>query len=124
MLRGSFTQQDGRETLAFDKRDRAITFEFGLGLHLPLVSSGLLQNICLKKSGSLAESYFKQDYCHACHTRFAVSSYFSRPARYAQDHKIKFPMLKEENVCNLFTIFESKKVYIQKLSFCQAFSLC
>ena len=34
--------------------------------------SGLLQNICLKKSESLGESYLKQNYCHACHRRFAV----------------------------------------------------
>ena len=44
-------------------------------------------------------------------------------ARYAQDHKIKFLMIKEEYVCNLFTIFESKKVFIQKLAFCGAFSV-
>ena len=44
-------------------------------------------------------------------------------ARYSQDHKHKFPMIKEECVCNLFTIFESKKVYIQKLAFCPSFSV-
>ena len=38
------------------KRDRAFTFKFCLDHHLPLVSSGLLQNICLQESGSLAES--------------------------------------------------------------------
>ena len=38
----------------------------------PLIFSGLLQNICLKKSESLAESYLKQNNCHACHRRFAL----------------------------------------------------
>ena len=34
--------------------------------------SGLLQKDLLKRKWSLAKSYFKQNYCHACHTRFAV----------------------------------------------------
>ena len=34
--------------------------------------SGLLPKDLFKKKGSLAKSYFKQNYCHLCHTRFAV----------------------------------------------------
>ena len=34
--------------------------------------SGLLQKDLFKRKWSLAKSYFKQNYCHACHTRFAV----------------------------------------------------
>ena len=34
--------------------------------------SGLLQKDLFKRKGSLTKSYFKQNYCHACHTRFAV----------------------------------------------------
>ena len=34
--------------------------------------SGLLQKDLFKGKWSLAKSYFKQNYCHACHTRFAV----------------------------------------------------
>ena len=34
--------------------------------------SGLLPKDLFKRKGSLAKSYFKQNYCHACHTRFAV----------------------------------------------------
>ena len=34
--------------------------------------SGLLQKDLFKRQWSLAKSYFKQNYCHVCHTRFAV----------------------------------------------------
>ena len=34
--------------------------------------SGLLQKDLFKGKWSLAKSYFKQNHCHACHTRFAV----------------------------------------------------
>ena len=34
--------------------------------------SGLLSKDLFKRKGSLAKSYFKQNYCHACHTMFAV----------------------------------------------------
>ena len=41
--------------------------------------SGLLQKDLFKRKWSLAKSYFKQNYCHACHTRFAV--FFPLPLR-------------------------------------------
>jgi len=69
-----------------DKRDRAITFKFCLELHLPLFASGLLQNICLQKRGSLAESCIKQNYCHACHTRFAVPVFPVQPPAVTVHH--------------------------------------
>ena len=34
--------------------------------------SGLLQKDLFKRKWSLAKSYFKQNHCQACHTRFAV----------------------------------------------------
>ena len=34
--------------------------------------SGLLPKDLFKRKRSLAKSYFKQNYCHACHTRLAV----------------------------------------------------
>ena len=34
--------------------------------------SGLLQKDLFKRKWSLAKSYFEQNYCHTCHTRFAV----------------------------------------------------
>ena len=34
--------------------------------------SGLLPKDPFKRKGSLAKSYFKQNYCHACHASFAV----------------------------------------------------
>ena len=40
--------------------------------------SGLLQKDLFKRKWSLAKSYFKQNYCHVCHTRFAV--FFSPPS--------------------------------------------
>ena len=39
---------------------------------LTSMSSGLLQKDLFKRKWSLAKSYFKQNYCHACHKRFAV----------------------------------------------------
>ena len=39
---------------------------------LKLMFSGLLQKDPLKGWCSSAEKFFKQSYCHACHTRFAV----------------------------------------------------
>ena len=42
-------------------------------LYLTSLFSGLLQKDLFKGGLSLAESFFKQNYCHACQTRFAVS---------------------------------------------------
>ena len=55
-----------------DKRDRAITREFCRGLPLSLMFSGLLQKGLFKGRCSLVKCFFKQNYCHACHARFAV----------------------------------------------------
>ena len=55
-----------------DKRDRAITCVFCRDLHLTLTFSGLLQKDLFKGKWSLGKSCFKQNYCHACHTRFIV----------------------------------------------------
>ena len=40
--------------------------------HLTLLCSGPLRKYLFKGRWSLAENYFKQNFCHACHTRFAV----------------------------------------------------
>ena len=58
---GRQEEEDGK-TLVSDKRDKAITCVFCRDLRL--------QKYLFK--GSLAKSYFKQNYCHACHTRLAV----------------------------------------------------
>ena len=55
-----------------DKHDRAITCVFCRDLYLKLTISGLLKNGVFKGRGKLTERFFKQNYCHACHTRFAV----------------------------------------------------
>ena len=55
-----------------DKRDKAISYVFCRDLHLTSMFSGLLQKDLFKGRWILAKSYFKQNYCHACHTRFAV----------------------------------------------------
>ena len=50
-----------------DKRDRAVTFVFCGDLHLTVMFSGLYKKIRL-----MAKCYFKQNFGHACHIRFAV----------------------------------------------------
>ena len=42
------------------------------GIHLTLLFLALLQKDLFKGMWSLAEGFFKENYCHACHTRFAV----------------------------------------------------
>ena len=73
------TQQDGAEKedskmLVCDKRDSAITYVLCRDLHLksPWMFYGLLQKDLFKGNWSLAKTYFRQNYCHTCHTRFAV----------------------------------------------------
>ena len=62
---------------------RPITYVFLWWSSLKLTFSGLVQNDLFKGGWSSAEKFFKQNYCHACHTRFAVS-FLSRPV--AQAH--------------------------------------
>ena len=52
--------------------DRAITCVFCHDLHLTLMFSALLQKDLFKERWSLRQIFFKQNYCHTCHTRFAV----------------------------------------------------
>ena len=59
--------------------DRAITCVFCHDLHLTLIFSVLLQMYLFEGRWSLAERLFQQNYCHACHTRFAV--FFHLPSR-------------------------------------------
>ena len=54
------------------RKQRAITWEFCRGLPLSLMFSGLLQKGLFKERCSLVKCFFKQNYCHACHTIFAV----------------------------------------------------
>ena len=68
---GRQEDEDG-ETFVSDKRDRAITCVFCRDLLLTLVFSCLLQKDLLKGRWSLAESFFKQNYCQLCHTKLAV----------------------------------------------------
>ena len=58
-------------TLVCDNCDMDITYVFCRDRHLILMFSGLLQIDLFKGKWSLAKSYFKQNYCHACHKRFA-----------------------------------------------------
>ena len=53
-----------------DKRDRPINRVFCVLSWLTLMFSGLLQKDLLKGSWSLADCFFKKNYCHACHTGF------------------------------------------------------
>ena len=63
--------EDGK-VLTCDKCGRAITYMFCRDLYLTVIFSGLLQKDLFKGKWCLAKSYFKQNYCHVCHTRFAV----------------------------------------------------
>ena len=63
--------QDSK-TLLCDKPDRAITCVFCPDLHLTPMFTGRLQNNLFNGKWSLAKSCFKQNYCHACHARFAL----------------------------------------------------
>ena len=69
---GRQEEEDGK-TLVCDNCDRAITYRyvFCRDRHLTLMFSGLLQIDLFKGKWSLEKSYFKQNYCHACHKRFA-----------------------------------------------------
>ena len=49
-----------------------ITYAFCRDIHLTLKFTSLYRNIPFKGEWSLAKSWFKQNYCHACYTRFAV----------------------------------------------------
>ena len=46
---------------------------------LKLMFAGLLHKDLSKGGSSSAKTFFKQNYCHACHTRFAV--FFPLPSR-------------------------------------------
>ena len=67
---GRQKEEDGK-IFVCDKRDRAITYAFCRDRHLTLMFSGRLQKDLFKARWSLAESFFKQNYRHVCHTRFA-----------------------------------------------------
>ena len=61
-------------------RQNAWVWQTWRGLYLPVLSGiqltlmffALLQKDLFKGMWSFAEGYFKQNYCHACHSRFAV----------------------------------------------------
>ena len=71
-------EEDGK-TFVYDKRDRAITYAFCRDRHLTLLFSGRLQKDLIIGRWSLAESFFKQNYRHVFHTRFAF--FFPLPSR-------------------------------------------
>ena len=64
-------EEDGK-TLVCDKGDGGITRVFFRDLHLTFNFFLLFYKRFFKGVWSLVEGYFKQKYCHGCHTRFAV----------------------------------------------------
>ena len=50
----------------------AITSVFCRDFFLTILRSGLFQKDMFKARWSLVENVFKHNYCHACHTRFAI----------------------------------------------------
>ena len=70
---------ESRKTLVCDKRERAINYLRVLSWpSLNITVFWFLQKYLFKGKWSLAKSYFKQNYCHACHTRLAV--FFTLPS--------------------------------------------
>ena len=67
MVLVSYATGQQEETLVCDKRDGVISCVLCCDLHLALMFFSLLQK-------DLAKSYFKQNYCHECHTMFAAFS--------------------------------------------------
>ena len=69
-------EKEDKKTLVRDKREGAISCVFSRDLHLTFMFSSRLQDCeedpLFTERWSLAESIFKQNYCRACHTRFAV----------------------------------------------------
>ena len=68
-------EKEDNKTLVRDKREGAITCVFCRDLHLTFMFSSRLQDCedpLFTERWSLAESIFKQNYCRACHARFAV----------------------------------------------------
>ena len=69
-----------RRTAGRRGRQKACAWQTGQGYNLSVISwssltlmfSGLLHKDLFKRKWSLAKSYFKQKYRHACHTKFAV----------------------------------------------------
>ena len=55
-----------------DKRDRPVTFVFCCDLHLSYYFWYFTKRPVYRKGEVRRKKFFKQDYCHACHTRFAV----------------------------------------------------
>ena len=61
-----------------DNRDRAVTCVLCRDLHFTIMFCGRLQKDLFKGRWSLAEGFYKQNYCHTCHTTFA-GFFLSRP---------------------------------------------
>ena len=76
-IMGRQEEEDGK-TGVCDNRDRAVTCVFCRDLHFTLMFSVLLQKDLFKGRWSLAEGFYKQNYCHVCHTTFGVF-FLSRP---------------------------------------------
>ena len=62
---------ENNKTSVCDKHDSGITCMI-VNPHLTLLCSGPLRKYLFKGRWSLAEIFFKQNFCHGCHTRFAI----------------------------------------------------
>ena len=80
-VNSEFTQQDGRKKRTANAWGWQTWQGYYLcvlsGIHLTLFFFSYLQKDLFKGMWSLAEGFFKQNCCHACHTRFAVVFPFS-----------------------------------------------
>ena len=71
-LRNRTAERRGRQIACAWRTWQGYNLRILLWSWLTSMFSGLLQNDLFKRKWSLAKSYFKQNYCYACHTRFAV----------------------------------------------------
>ena len=71
-LHNRMTKKEDGKTLVCDKRDRPMTYAFCGDLHLSQCFLVFYKKTPFKGGWSLPEMFFKQNYCHTCHTRFAV----------------------------------------------------
>ena len=81
MGHGTSIISEDDKTLVCDTRDRAITWWFCRDLHLTLVFSGLLRNICLKQ-GEVWRKVFLNKVIVTLVTQGLPSAFLSRPVAY------------------------------------------
>ena len=71
-LRNRTVERRGRQNAWVWQTWRGYYLRVLSGIHLTLLFLALLQKDLFKGMWSLAEGFFNENYCHACHTRFSA----------------------------------------------------